>query len=252
VSLASSITVWPVTAEPASNTIALPAPAKDIAAVLPRAPRLRTKSLRSALQPEAPITKPVKANSVQALLRGYETASDAAIAKLQTGIRVARLNRLFAPGRLTPGGGVSDTRLSLAGLVNFIRIYRQQQVAIEKAYQDSVKQLARRKRWSPKDVRAWHSRPLRKEAPTLELVSGSLVVAIDSILGVLDAQAGAYKLRGTAIAFEDPAAGQAYGVLRRRIKEQLDAAVAAGGATSPGPTSLLLQAIGTSSLPRET
>jgi hypothetical protein len=101
-------------------------------------------------------------------------------------------------------------------------------------------------------VRQWHSRPLRNETPTLELVSGSLVLAIDSILGVLDAQAGAYKVRGTAIAFEEPAAGQAYGVLRRRIKEQIDAAVAGGGATSPGPTSMLLQAIGTSALPRET
>jgi hypothetical protein len=69
---------------------------------------------------------------------------------------------------------------------------------------------------------------------------------------VLDANAGAYKVRGTAIAFEDPAASQVYGALRRRIKEQIDAAVAAGAATSSGPTNLLLQAIGTSSLPRET
>jgi hypothetical protein len=78
------------------------------------------------------------------------------------------------------------------------------------------------------------------------------MAAIDSILGVLDAQAGAYKVRGTAIAFEDPAATPAYGALRRRIKEQIDAAVAADGATSAGPTGLLLQAIGTSALPRET
>jgi hypothetical protein len=83
-------------------------------------------------------------------------------------------------------------------------------------------------------------------------LSGSLLAAIDSILGVLDAQAGAYKIRGTAIAFEDPAAAQAYGALRRQIKEQIDSAVAAGGAISPGPTGLLLQAIGTTTLPRET
>ncbi|MFL5533984.1 MAG: hypothetical protein ACJ8BC_18650, partial [Gemmatimonadales bacterium] len=72
------------------------------------------------------------------------------------------------------------------------------------------------------------------------------------LLGVLNAQAGAYKIRGTAIAFEDPRASQAYGALRRKIKEQIDAAVTAGGATSPGVTGLLLQAIGTTSLPRET
>jgi hypothetical protein len=79
-----------------------------------------------------------------------------------------------------------------------------------------------------------------------------LLSEIDSLLGVLDEQAGAYKVRGTAIAFENPSATQAYGALRRRIKEQIDAAVAAGGAMSLGPTGFLLQAIGTSTLPRET
>ena len=101
-------------------------------------------------------------------------------------------------------------------------------------------------------MRKWYSRTPGKESPTLELLSGSLLASIDSILGVLDAQAGAYKIRGTAIAFEDPTAGQAYGALRRRIKEEVDAAVSAGAATSPGATRLLLQAIGTSTLPRET
>jgi hypothetical protein len=251
-SLASTTAVWPVTAQPASNTIALPAPGEEVAPALPRAPRLRPKALRSALQPGGSTSKPAKANSVPALLSGYEAASDAASARLESGMRVARLNRLFAPARLSPGGGVTDTRLSLAGAANFMRVYRQQQAAIEKTYQDSVTLLSKLHGWTPKDVRQWQSRSLRQETPTLEPISGSLLAAIDSILGVLDAQAGAYKIRGTAIAFEDPAAGQAYGALRRRIREQIDAAVAAGGATSPGPTGLLLQAIGTSALPRET
>jgi hypothetical protein len=252
ISLASSTTVWPVTADPASNTIALPAPAEPVAPALPRAPKLRSKALRLALKRGASNSKPAEANSVYALLSGYEAASNEASARLEAGMRVARLNRLFARGRLSPGGGVTDTRLSLAGVANFIRVHRQQQAAIEKAYQDSVTLLSKRHGWTPKDVRAWHSRPLRNESPTLELISGSLMAAIDSILGVLDAQAGAYKVRGTAIAFEDPAATPAYGALRRRIKEQIDAAVAADGATSAGPTGLLLQAIGTSALPRET
>jgi hypothetical protein len=252
ISLASSTTVWPVTADPASNTIVLPAPAEEVAPALPRAPKLRSKALRLALKRGASTSKPAEANSVYALLSGYEAASNEASARLEAGMRVARLNRLFARGRLSPGGGVTDTRLSLAGVANFIRVHRQQQAAIEKAYQDSVTLLSKRHGWTPKDVRAWHSRPLRNESPTLELISGSLMAAIDSILGVLDAQAGAYKVRGTAIAFEDPAATPAYGALRRRIKEQIDAAVAADGATSAGPTGLLLQAIGTSALPRET
>ena len=112
--------------------------------------------------------------------------------------------------------------------------------------------MTKRFRWKQKDVRPWYTRTIRKENPTLVLLSNSLLAGIDSILGVLDAHAGAYKIRGSAIAFEDPAGTQAYAVLRKRIKEQVDAAIAAGGATSLGPTGLLLQAIGTSTLPRET
>ena len=268
VSLASSTTVWPVRAEPESNTItlpeptteaipeptteAIPEPAAEVAPVLPRAPRLRSKALRSALQPDASTAEAVKPTSVAAVLGRYEAASDEVSARLEGGLRVARLNRLFAPGRLNPGGGVTDTRMSLAGAANFIRVYRQQQAGVEKAYQDSALMFAKRYGWTNKELRQWQSRSPRKESPTLELIGGSLLSAIDSLLGVLDAQAGAYKIRGTAIAFEDPAASQVYAALRRRIKEQIDAAVSAGGAISPGPTRLLLQAIGTSSLPRET
>jgi hypothetical protein len=142
--------------------------------------------------------------------------------------------------------------MSIAGAANFVRVYRQQAAVIERAYQDTVTSMARQQGWSPKKIRQWYSRPARKESPALEALSGSLIASIDSILGILNGQAGAYKIRGTAIAFEDPSAGQAYGALRRRIKEQIESAVAAGGATSPGPTGLLLQAIGTTSLPRET
>lgn len=251
VSLASSAPAWPVEEPTQPEPIAQPTPPAKAAPTLPRAPKLRTKALRAALAPGSS-AKSAKVNSVQDLLNRYEAASDEARARLESGIRVARLNRLFAPARLTPGGGVTDTRLSLAGAANFIRVFRQQQAAIDKAYQDSVTVLAKRHKWSSKDVKQWHSRAPRQESPTLELLNGSLMSGIDSLLGVLDEQAGAYKLRGTAIAFEDPAATLAYGALRRKIKEQIDAAVAAGAATTFGPTGMLLQAIGTSTLPRET
>jgi hypothetical protein len=217
---------------------------------IPRAPKLRSKSLRDALAPGT--AAGAEGNSLESLLARYEAASDSARTRLESGLRVVRLNRLFATSRLTPNGGVTDTRMSLAGAANFIRVYRQQQAAINQAYQDTVTALAKEQRWSPRKVRAWYARTGGKDAPALELISGSLLASVDSLFGVLQQQAGAYKLRQTAIAFEDPAAGQTYGALRRRIKEQIDAAVAAGGATSPGPAGLLLQAIGTTSLPRET
>ncbi|HEV7365490.1 MAG TPA: hypothetical protein VGN76_06560 [Gemmatimonadales bacterium] len=240
VSLASTNAVRP---EP-------PATVREFARVLPRAPRLRSVSLGDALASGS--AGAVDANSLEGISARYAAAHDAAWTRVETGIRVARLGQLFAASRLNPHGGVTDTRMSLAGAANFIRVFREQQAAIETGYEDSVTVLARQYGWAPAKVRQWYSRTPRKESPTLELLSGSLVASIDSILGVLDAQAGAYKIRGTAIAFEDPSAGQAYGALRRRIKEQVDAAVSAGAATSPGATRLLLQAIGTSTLPRET
>jgi hypothetical protein len=221
---------------------------------LPRAPRLRAQSLSAdlaAVDSEADDAG-VEANSVQDLLRRYQMASDSAFARLESGLRVARLTRLFSPSRLMPGGGITDTRRNLAGATNIIRVFRQRQATIDRAYQDSMKVLARQYRWTPKQIRQWNTRPLRVETSSLRLASNKLITQIDSLLGVLDSHAGAYKLRGTAIAFEDPAAGQAYGALRRSIKEQIDAAISAGGGTSAGPVSLLLQAIGTSALPRET
>ncbi len=218
---------------------------------MPRAPRLRSKALHAALAATAP-QAPLKGRPLQSLMARYDAASNEVYARLESGLRAARLNRLFAPGRLTAGGGVPATRLSLAGAANFIRVYRQQQAAVDQAYQDSVAMLAKRNGWKPKEIKQWSSRPPRKESPTLELLTSSLLAGIDSILGVLDEQAGAYKIRGTAIAFENPAATQAYAALRRRIKEEIDGAVGAGGATSLGPAGLLLQAIGTSTLPRET
>ena len=239
VSLASSPSTWtPKGAQP-----------KRLSA-LPRAPRLRTNSLSDALSGTAATAG--KVSSLDALVARYSAAHDSARARLESGMRVARLSRLFATSRLSPGGGVTDTRLSLAGAANFIRVYRQQQAAIEQAYQDTVTAIAKKESWSPKKVRAWYTRASRKEPASLELLSGSLLASIDSVLALLTDQAGAYKIRGTAIAFENPAAGQNYGGLRRRIKEQIDAAIAAGGATSSGPAGLLLQAIGTTSLPRET
>jgi hypothetical protein len=246
----ASTTEWSVNPQPEVETATSVIPKN--ARILPRAPRLRSKTLRAALVIGDARVKALKAHSVAAVLRNYESTSDSVHGRLETGLRVARLNRLFASSRLTPGGGVAQTRLSLAGAVNVIRVFREQQAAVDSAYQDSVTYLAREHGWTPKQVRQWYSRPQRQETPTLELVSGTLIATIDSILGVLDGQAGGYKIRGTAIAFEDPTAAKEYAALRARIKEQVSSVIAAGGATSSGPAALLLQAIGTSALPRET
>jgi hypothetical protein len=252
ISLAGT-TVWPERRSPAGKPSTSGVSTGDVSLItpmLPRAPRLRSKSLRSALKTAMP--GEVDATTVEAMLSRYADAYASARERLESGMRVARLTRLFAASRLSPNGGVTDTRMNLAGAANFIRVYRRQQAAIEAAYQDSAVVLARQFGWSPKQVKQWSARETRTEDPVLEALSGRLLAGIDSVLAVLDAEAGAYKIRGTAIAFEDPSAAQRYGALRRHVKEQIDAAVAAGAATSPGPSGLLLRAIGTTSLPRET
>jgi hypothetical protein len=218
---------------------------------IPNPPRIRAKALREAL-PVAPAPAAGEARTVADLLSRYSAAYDSAHARLESGIRVARLQQLFAPSRLAAAGSVTETRLGLAGAANFIRVYRQQTANIDRVYQDSVAVLSSQMHWGAAQVRQWYARPSAKESPAVVALTGSLLARVDSLLGVLDAQAGAYTVRGNSIAFEDLAATIAYGKLRQQIAATVDSAVAAGAGTSSGPMSYLLQAIGTSRLPRET
>jgi hypothetical protein len=267
VSLASSGTNW-VADEPgymsdgvesesglAKTTPAAPAlPAADGAKpILPAAPKLRTKVLlRDVMAKATPDTAAAPTKAISGLVQRWTAAQDAARARLESGIRVARLGQLFATGRLSPGGGVTETRMSLAGVANFVRVYRQQQTAIERQYQDSFSMASRQRGWTPSQAREWYARPSAKESPTLVVLTSTLMEGIDSLLGVLDAQAGTYTLTKNVIRFEDAGAAREYMALRQQIIATLEAARAAGGADQPGPMSYLLQAIGATRLPAAT
>ena len=80
-------------------------------------------------------------------------------------------------------------------------------------------------------------------------LTSTLMDGIDSLLGVLDAQAGTYAVTKNTIRFEDPGAAREYMALRERILVTMDSARTAGGADRPGPMSYLLQAIGATRLP---
>jgi hypothetical protein len=253
VSLASSTNSWD-TAEGPRNAAETPeaeapAPKRDSVAKLPRAPRVKVKTLDDAI--DQAFNGPSESQTVRGLLRRYAAAYDSARARLASGMRVARLDQLLAASRLGPGGEVTETRLGLAGAANFIRVYRQQEARIEKTYTDSFTVLSRSRAWSPREARDWYARTPVKESGPLVALTSSLLTSIDSLLGVLDAQAGAYRISHNSIAFEDAAAAREYSALRQQISSTVDAAIAAGGAESQGPLSYLLQAIGTSRLPRE-
>jgi hypothetical protein len=107
VSLASTTTVWPAET-PATVDTAAPEPEPVPLPSLPRAPRLRSTSLSAALQLTP--SKKMGRGSVEAMLGRYNAAHDSARTRLEGGMRVARLARLFAAPRLSPNGGVTDTR----------------------------------------------------------------------------------------------------------------------------------------------
>jgi hypothetical protein len=252
VSLASTSTAWDDTQEyreePAEEA---PAPVVKKPAALPEAPQLAVKSLDASLPVTDEDTSEVDGRSIEGLLNRYGKAYQSAQNRLGSGMRVARLNQLFAMSRLTPDGGVTDTRLSLAGVANFIRVYREQERSIERDFQDSFTTLSRDLGWSPKVAKRWYSRQGGKESAALVTLTGRLLAGIDSVLAVLSAEAGAYKLADGKIHFEDAAASKEYGELRRKVNEAVDTARIAGGEESEGPMGHLLKAIGTTRLPVE-
>ena len=254
VSLASTSSGWGEAAGYSEAEMSdAPATVEKAPAGLPKAPRLAAKSLAKSLEmaiPAAPEDE-VDGKTIEGLLAGYGKAYETARDRLASGMRVARLNQLFAPTRLSPGGGVTDTRLGLAGVANFIRVYRQQEGSIEREFQGSFTTLSKDLGWSPKTAKRWYSREGGKDSPALVSLTQRLVANIDSVLAVLSAEAGAYKLADGRIRFEDLPASREYGELRRSINATVDSARIAGGEQSAGPMGHLLKAIGTTRLPQE-
>ena len=246
VSLASTTTGW--SEESPVEQPAEPAPAPKPPAVLPKAPRVAVKV--DAAMPASGAAG-ADARTIEGLLADYAKAYEDARARLGTGVRVARLNQLFAASRLTPDGGVTDARLGLAGVANFIRVYREQEGSIERMHQDSFTAMSKELGWSPKVAKRWYSREVGKESAELASLTDRLVAGIDSVLAVLSAEAGAYRIADGKIHFEDRAAARQYGEMRRNVNAAMDSARIAGGEESFGPMGHLLKAIGTTRLPVE-
>jgi hypothetical protein len=226
--------------------------AQPAATVLPAAPKLGGRALLRATQPAARTPAASETRGVSGLVERWTAAHDAARERLESGIRVARLNQLFGAGRLNPGGGVTETRMSLAGVANFVRVYRQQQAEIDREYQDSFTVASKAQAWAPAAVRVWYARPMLEEAPAMAVLTSTLLQGIDSLFGVLDAQAGTYTLTKNTIKFEDPSAAREYAALRAQITAAVESAKAAGGTEQLGPMGYLLQAIGATRLPLAT
>jgi hypothetical protein len=111
--------------------------------------------------------------------------------------------------------------------------------------------MSRANKLSSTEIRQWYAKVSPKEIPSVVTLTTTILTGMDSLLGVLDAQAGAYRVDKGTIHFEDQGASQVYGELRQEIGRALDVAKASGATDSTGPMTYLLDAIGSTRLPKE-
>ena len=235
-------------AEKESDPAGAPHAATPAPSTLPHAPAIRANTFPKLL-PGAPSKN--EGSALGNFLRRWSAAHDEAQSRLESGLRVSQLNQLFSPARLTPNGGVAQTRIAIAGASNFIRLYRQQRELIDRQYQDSFVVISKASKLSPSEIREWYAKVSPKEVPAITTLSSSILSGLDSLLGVLDAQAGAYRIEKGTIHFEQPAASRAYAALRQEIGKAVDSARTTDVSDSTGPMGYLLEAIGTTRLPKE-
>jgi hypothetical protein len=186
-----------------------PTAAVDSAKFLPAAPRIG--GLGNS-------TIGTTGTSAVALGARYNAAHDAALAALESRLRASGVTALFSDSRLA-SGSVSDTRLAVSGIANFIRSYRASDAAIETAYRDSALQLA--SAWKLADEAAWKKIAVRAEDRDAARSADQLLSDISSLLGVLEEQAGGYSIQDGKVTFRDAGATLRYGTLRRRVSDRL-------------------------------
>jgi hypothetical protein len=192
----------------------------------PAATSTAVESTATRLLPAAPRLGNLKAGagsatstSAAALASRYNAAHDAAEASLEGRLRASGITALFSDSRLA-SGSVSDTRIAVSGIANFIRSYRAQASAIEAAYRDTAGELSAG--WSDSEAAGWYKGMTRGESQAKARAADQLLTDISSLLGVLEEQAGAYSLAGGKITFRDAGATLRYGTLRRRVTDRLD------------------------------
>lgn len=219
---------------PAIPNAPAPKPAPDSGSVLPAAPRVG---------PLAPSSVAAASTSAAALSARYEAAHGAAAEALETRLRASGIGSLFSSARLA-GSGVSDARLTVAGIANFIRTFRTRDKAVETAYRDSAAQLATT--WSDSDKATWQKVAAHAESAAAAHSADQLLTDISSLLGVLDEQSGSYDLSDGKVTFRDAGATLRYGTLRRRVAERLTS-----GDSGSAVTGTLLKVIGSARPPVE-
>lgn len=198
-----------------SFEIAASTPASGIPVdVVPSAPTTRAERAASdsstPIIPAAPSLSGSRAPISISESSLTDVSSDA-LTELEGRLRASGLTGLFAPSRLA-SGQVGSTRLAAAGAANLVRDYR--------------------------------AKSTRKESVQGARAADGLLADIESILGILADNEGAYELAGNTVSFTDESLANTYGALRRRIT-----AVANSAAPGSAVGAALVSVIGNTAPP---
>jgi hypothetical protein len=192
------------------------------------APRVRVVPSRIKINPGTIALEPVNLSAGSGirshadLMRFYDGSYDAAQAGLEADLVRSGFSRLFGAGTLTTSAGLAQGRRSLSSGRSAMSNYRLRQVAIERAYQDSLKAAGRRLGMSAGELSAWAPRPSRKEPEAAASLAEPLLDRTDEVLELLQREIGHYRVQGNTLVFENRAAAERYGGLRNQIGLGLD------------------------------
>ncbi len=222
--------------------------------VMPSAPEhlaTETSVTETALLAGSAIDAASEMSPVDSMIQRYDEAYHEAHQKLERGL--APLHELLAPYRIASAYDVGQLRRSLDEVGRALQAYRAREGEIERNHQDTFAVVSRQFDYPPRAIRRWYARTSHRESRAAAALVTPLLVSVDSVLAVLEANAGEYavdEMAGT-IAFDRPEVAAEYGRLRGAVDERLSAAQAEADASSSGALAQLVEIIGTTSLPIE-
>src|SRR5262245_17936124 len=127
----------------------------------------------------------------------------------QLGIR-----RLLSDGKQATADSVLRTRQLLGALRDLLTGYRSVQQLTALAYRDTAQLLVKSGFWSKPDMEEWRLYPSSIESAFEAAQSDTLLSALDQLYGLLQDQAGRYRLVNGRFQFEETAKGLQYEKLR--------------------------------------
>jgi hypothetical protein len=178
------------------------------------------------------------------LTRRYNSAATAAKQDLYGKLMSAGFIRIFSASRLATGEGIGSAQSAWSAGGDAITQYRARIAKIEKIYDDSVLASQRSGKWPADEMRVWAGRTSFVEPNELAQASDLMFRQVNELLNLLDAQRGAFEVKGGAFAFKDLQAKQDYNTKRIWIAQRMDSWSATPESARPLTVTQILKALG--------